>query len=114
MSYGHTEHWYTVDLMEVYDVIYAWRDLLDDFKKQYGGDTRIMMTEAYTNITFTMKYYESDDGLRKGSHIPFNFLLISDLNGKSSSQDFAHTISKWMDYMPASFSANWVVCYGMC
>lgn len=49
LSYGHLWHYNTVDLMEVYDVIYEWRDLLDDFKKQNGGDTRIMMTEAYGN-----------------------------------------------------------------
>lgn len=99
--------------MDVYDVIYEWRDLLDDFKKQFGGETRIMMTEAYANMTFTMRYYESDDGSRKGSHIPFNFLMISDLNGDSTAQDFSHTISKWMNYMPAGFSANWVVSYSL-
>lgn len=99
--------------MEVYDVIYAWRDLLDNFKKQFGGETRIMMTEAYANMTFTMRYYESDDGLRKGSHIPFNFLMISDLHGDSSAQDFSHTISKWMNYMPAGFTANWLVSFSL-
>ncbi|XP_070505133.1 maltase 2-like isoform X2 [Chironomus tepperi] len=108
-SYGHLWHFNTVDLMEVYDVIYAWRDVLDDFKKTYGGDTRIMMTEAYANMTFTMRYYESDDGTRKGSHIPFNFLMISDLNADSSARDFAHTVSKWMNYMPVGFTANWVL-----
>jgi alpha-glucosidase len=97
--------------MNVYDVVYEWRDLLDDFKKQHGGETRIMMTEAYANMTFTMRYYESDDGTRRGSHIPFNFLMISDLNGDSTAQDFAHTISKWINYMPAGFTANWVVSF---
>jgi alpha-glucosidase len=90
-------------------VIYAWRDLLDEFKKQHGTETKIMMTEAYANLTFTMRYYESDDGTRKGSHIPFNFLMIGELNGDSTAQDFAHTVSKWMNFMPAGFTANWVV-----
>lgn len=68
-----------------------------------------MMTEAYANITFTMRYYQSDDGTRKGSHIPFNFLMISNLNKDSTAQDFVHTLSKWMNYMPAGDTANWVV-----
>lgn len=94
---------------EVYDEIYSWRDLLDEWKETHGGETRIMMTEAYANITFTMRYYQSDDGLRKGSHIPFNFLMIGDLNKDSSAADFVHTISKWMNFMPAGATANWVV-----
>lgn len=94
---------------EVYDMIYSWRDVLDDWKNVHGGETRIMMTEAYANLTFTMRYYESVDGTRKGSHIPFNFLMISDLNENSSANDFVHTINKWMSYMPAKETANWVV-----
>lgn len=94
---------------EVYDIIYSWRDLLDEWKKSHGGETKIMMTEAYANMTFTMRYYQSDDGTRQGSHIPFNFLMISDLNKNSSAKDFVHTVNKWMSYMPAGETANWVV-----
>lgn len=94
---------------EVYEIIYSWRDVLDDWKNVHGGETKIMMTEAYANLTFTMRYYESEDGTRKGSHIPFNFLMISDLNENSSAKDFVHTINKWMSYMPAEATANWVV-----
>ena len=90
-------------------MIYSWRDVLDDWKTNHGGETRILMTEAYANLTFTMRYYQSDDGLRKGSHIPFNFLMISDLKTDSTAFDFAHTITKWMSYMPAGETANWVV-----
>lgn len=93
----------------MYDVIYSWRDLLDDWKKTHGGDTRVLLTEAYANLTFTMRYYQSDDGLRQGSHIPFNFLMISDLNKDSNAKDFVFTISKWMNFMPAGDTANWVV-----
>lgn len=50
---------------EVYEQIYSWRNVLDDWKATHGGHTRIMMTEAYANISFTMRYYQSDDG-RKG------------------------------------------------
>lgn len=111
LSYGYLNHWFTKDLPEVYDIVYQWREVLDDWQVTYGGETRIMMTEAYANITYTMKYYESDDGKRKGSHLPFNFLLISDLNKDSTAQDFVHTISKWMNFMPAGETANWVVSF---
>ncbi|XP_058816112.1 maltase 2-like [Topomyia yanbarensis] len=110
LSYGFTHHYYTKDMPEVYDMVYQWRTLLDDWKLTHGGPTRIMMTEAYANITFTMRYYRSTgDGVRSGSHMPFNFLLITDLNDASSAQDFVFTINKWLTYMPRDQTANWVI-----
>uniref|UniRef100_U5EX75 alpha-glucosidase n=1 Tax=Corethrella appendiculata TaxID=1370023 RepID=U5EX75_9DIPT len=109
LSYGFTHHYYTKDLPEVYEMIYEWRKLLDDWKEEYGGDTRIMMTEAYANLTFTMKYYQSDDGSSKGSHMPFNFLLITDLDIRSTAQDFVFVINKWLTYMDRDNTANWVM-----
>lgn len=58
-----------------------------------------------------MKYYESDDGTRKGSHMPFNFLMISDLNKYSKAQDFVAIINEWMSHMPTGETANWVVSW---
>uniref|UniRef100_A0A1S4GZS2 alpha-glucosidase n=1 Tax=Anopheles gambiae TaxID=7165 RepID=A0A1S4GZS2_ANOGA len=120
LSYGFTHHIYTKDLLEDYDMVYQWRALLDDWSREHGGDARIIMTEAYANITFTMKYYhaEEDDGdqpdgqprAAAGSHMPFNFLLITDLNRDSSAQDFVYTIQKWLTYMPrVGATANWVL-----
>ncbi|XP_055594366.1 maltase 2-like [Uranotaenia lowii] len=109
LSYAFTYHYYTKDLMECYDMVYQWREVLDQWQVENGGETRIMMTEAYANITFTMKYYGSGDGSRQGSHMPFNFLLITDLNQDSTAQDFAYTIEKWLTYMPRDKEANWVI-----
>ncbi|XP_055632787.1 maltase 2-like isoform X2 [Toxorhynchites rutilus septentrionalis] len=109
LSYGFTHHYYTKDLPGSYDLIYQWRDVLDDWKKQNGGPTRIMMTEAYANISFTMKYYRSADGTCNGAHIPFNFLLVTDLDRTSTAQDFVFAINKWLIYMPRDRDANWVV-----
>lgn len=94
---------------EAYDMVYHWRSLLDQWTLEHGGPTRIMMTEAYANITFTMKYYRSAEGARAGSHMPFNFLLITDLNQASSAPDFVFTVNKWLTYMPRDQNANWVV-----
>lgn len=103
LSYGFTHHYYTKDLPEMYDMIRQWRAVLDDWTHNQSGPTRIMMTEAYANITFTMKYYQA------GSHMPFNFLLITDLGQTSTAQDFVFTINKWLIYMPRDKDANWVI-----
>lgn len=104
---------------ECYNVIYAWRDLLDAWQDEHQTETKIIMTEAYANLTFTMRYYggssstNEDNNQRLGAHIPFNFLLITDLDRDSTAPDFIHTINKWLTYMPSTLSntisANWVV-----
>ena len=94
---------------EVYDIVYGWRDVLDEWKKAHGTESKIMMTEAYTNITNTMRYYVSQDGTRKGSHIPFNFQLVSNLNRESTANQFVSAINTWMSFLPAGSTANWVV-----
>ncbi|XP_059617991.1 maltase 2-like isoform X2 [Phlebotomus argentipes] len=108
-SYAFTHHHHTKDLPESYELIYHWRELLDDFKVKNGGDDRLILTEAYANISFTMKWYGSSDGRQRGAHIPFNFLLITDLNGNSTARDFVYAISKWMIYKPLGATPNWVL-----
>ncbi|XP_055375861.1 maltase 2-like isoform X2 [Condylostylus longicornis] len=107
-SYDYLNHWHTTNLKESYEMIYHWRDLLNKYKEENGGDTRILCTEAYANISFTVDYYEDING-RQGSQIPFNFLLIGELNENSDARDFIYTISKWLIYMPRNGIANWVI-----
>jgi alpha-glucosidase len=102
-SYGFLHHHYTKDLPEVYDMILEWRAVLDEWTAVNGGESKIMMMEAYANISFTMRYYEY------GSHLPFNFLLITDLKWESTAQDFVYVINKWLTYMPRGRTANWVI-----
>ncbi|XP_055681560.1 maltase 2-like isoform X2 [Lutzomyia longipalpis] len=108
-SYAFTHHYYTKDLLESYEMVYHWRELMDEFKAKNGGDDKIMLTEAYANISFTMKWYGSSDGTKLGAHIPFNFLLITDLNANSTARDFLYAISKWMIYKPLDAAPNWVL-----
>lgn len=61
------------------------------------------MTEAYTSLSNTTKYY------MYGSHIPFNFKFITDVNSTSTVQQFESTIQSWMSSMPQGQVANWVV-----
>ncbi|XP_058816114.1 maltase 2-like [Topomyia yanbarensis] len=108
-SYGYTHHIYTKDLPETYEVIARWRKLIDDYVKENGLETVIMMTEAYANLTMTMKYYESDDGTQLRAHFPFNFAMIENLEDKSKAPDFKFVIDRWLDNMPRGKVANWVL-----
>lgn len=84
-------------------MVKSWRNLLDAWTVEHQCETKIIMTEAYTDLKSVMKYYES-------TQIPFNFLLITDLNRGSSATDFVAQINKWLSYMPVEGTPNWVVC----
>ncbi|EFN63688.1 Maltase 1 [Camponotus floridanus] len=61
------------------------------------------MTEAYTSLENTTKYYKF------GSHVPFNFKFISDVNNVSKAADFKRIIDDWMSQTPNDESPNWVM-----
>jgi len=68
---------------------------------------RVMITEAYTSVKNTMRYY--GDGARLGAHLTFNFGLIIYLNDHSNAAEFKNVVSAWLDNMPEGKWANWVV-----
>ncbi|KAH8410915.1 hypothetical protein KR222_008910 [Zaprionus bogoriensis] len=103
----YTQHIYTQDLPETYDMVYQWRELVDEFHKENGGDQRLLMTEAYTSFENIIKFY--GDGVRNGSHIPFNFEFFTSINNNSKATDYVEHIEKWMNAMPAGVYANWVL-----
>ncbi|XP_059617630.1 maltase 2-like [Phlebotomus argentipes] len=106
-DYGFLDHIYTKDLDETYDMIYQWRELLDDWQKQHGGDTRIMMTEAWVDDELFTRYYGASG--REGSHMPFNFVLITQLNEHSKPSDFKRVIDERLRIIPDGKFANWVL-----
>ncbi|XP_034475194.1 maltase 2-like isoform X1 [Drosophila innubila] len=109
LSYDYTEHIHTKDLPEVLDMVQHWRQLLDDYTAKHPtGGTRIMMTEAYAGLRELADYYEDANGVR-GSHLPFNFNFISNVNGDSDARDFVYNVEKWLIYMPRGHAANWVM-----
>lgn len=61
------------------------------------------MTEAYTNLKNTTLFYQY------GSHVPFNFKFITDVNVTSKPQEFKTLIETWMKHVPSGQAANWVV-----
>ncbi|XP_055540587.1 maltase 1-like [Wyeomyia smithii] len=108
-SYGYTHHIYTKDLPETYEVIAHWRQLIDDYVKENNLETVIMMTEAYANLTMTMRYYESEDGTQQRAHFPFNFAMIEDLNQDSTASYFKFIVDRWLENMPRGKVTNWVL-----
>jgi len=103
----YTQHIYTQDQPETIDMVYQWRELVDTFHEEHGGDKRLLMTEAYTSFENIMMYY--GNGVRNGSHIPFNFDFLTSINNASKAGDYVDHIKKWMDAMPAGVYANWVL-----
>lgn len=90
-------------------MMYQWRDVMDEYQRQNEGETRIIMSEAYANETLTMKYYQSEDGSRQGSHMPFNFVLINELNEWSTAADFKRVIDARIKALPSGRMTNWVI-----
>lgn len=73
---------------------------------------RILLTEAYTNLSSVMRYYQSDDGRRQGAHMPFNFLLVLDVDKESTAENYKYLIDRWLENLPSTEkTANWVVCF---
>ncbi|XP_041979537.1 maltase A1-like [Aricia agestis] len=104
---GTTMQLYTKDRIETYPVLYEWRDFLDQYNEEHGGDTRIFLSEGYANISMTMLYYGTESG-RRGAHVPFNFDFITMITNTSAARDFAYVIDHWLTYMPFGMTANWV------
>jgi len=66
-----------------------------------------MITEAYTSLENTMRYYGNETNL--GAHMPFNFGLIDRLNKYSNATKFNEAINNLLDNMPDGKCASWAV-----
>lgn len=110
LSYRYTYKHYTQDLDEMYDMVYQYRELVDGFQKEFGGETRLLMTEAYTNFTEYPRYFASrDDPNRLGSHMPFNFEPIQRLRNYSTPGDYQSIILEAIHSVPFGTRLNWVM-----
>ncbi|XP_055532651.1 maltase 2-like [Wyeomyia smithii] len=104
----YLSHIYTRDMPETTDMVYQWRAVMDEYKQQHGGDTRVMMTESWSNLDIVATYYE-DVNKRQGSNMPFNFQLILHLNKNSKASNFKTVIDSWLNIVPDQHVANWVL-----
>ncbi|KAF5298503.1 hypothetical protein FQA39_LY19224 [Lamprigera yunnana] len=98
---------YRNDQPETYDMVYQWRTLLDKYKQTHGGDTRVMMTETYSESEKLFPYYGNET--HNGAHFSFNFWFITKLNKLSNAGDIKSIIDQWYNDMPKKYTANWVL-----
>lgn len=100
-SYNHN---ITKDQPETYTLIESWRKFVDDYANESNRDEIVIMTEAYSSLANTLKYYNY------GSHIPFNFKYITDANIKSNAETFKKIADTWINGMPSDKGVpNWVM-----
>ncbi|XP_039275184.1 maltase A3-like, partial [Nilaparvata lugens] len=107
MSYLNMYHNLTTDWHETYDLIYEWRQFLDNYaSNSTDTHTRIMLTEAYSSPYYLMLYY--GNGTNTGAHSPFNFFLLQ-LSHESNATVYENLILEWIDNMPDDSWPNWVI-----
>lgn len=110
LSYDYIQHHFTQDLDEMYEMVYEWRQLADDFQMEFGGERRLLMSEAYTNSTEYPRYFKSrDNATRVGSEMPFNFVPLERLKNTSTAADFHRIINEVIDSVPVGTRLNWVM-----
>lgn len=105
----YLDHVYTQNLPETVDMVYQWRAVMDEYKQQHGGDTKVLMTECWSDLSIVKTYFQDENGVQ-GSEMPFNFQLILrlDKNNKKPN-DFKTVIDSWLDIVPNGHTPNWVL-----
>lgn len=104
-DYCYLEHIYTQSLPEMYDMIYQWRELLEEYSEPFP---RVLLTEAYVTLDRIMQYYNNGSG-RNGSHIPFNFELLAKINRASNGRQIRSIVENYMNHIPKGYEPNWVL-----
>lgn len=102
-DYDSLKHIYSKDQIGTYTILQTWRKAIDAHGKKLKGESKIILTEAYTSLTNTIMYYNY------GSNIPMNFMFITPLNNQSTTMDFKRHIDAWINNVPKGNLANWVV-----
>ncbi|XP_037717210.1 maltase A3-like [Drosophila subpulchrella] len=105
-DYTSLQHIYTKDQPENLEMVYEFRDVIEEFNAEMGGDDRVLLTEAYSPLDVLMQYYGNETHL--GSQIPFNFELVAKVTNSSDAYHYSELIHSWLDNMPEGQVANWV------
>ncbi|KAH8355097.1 hypothetical protein KR093_005411 [Drosophila rubida] len=93
---------------ETVDMVYQWREVLDDHRRIHGGNSSVLLIETYSPAWFTMQFY--GNRTVNGAHLPFNFNLITVMEKSGlSAANVQQAIDLWLQNMPAGRTANWVL-----
>ena len=68
-----------------------------------------MITEAYSNVKNIVPFYGTD--AEPGAHLPFNFLMITEVGRESNARTLRDMILSWYNSAPSGSWANWVVSW---
>lgn len=109
LDHEYLDHIYTMNMDETFEMVYFFREVLDLYKAQRGGNTKLLMTEAYSLPENVMRFYGRADGTRTGSQMPFNFIMINDVTVKSTATEMKSIIENWISLIPEGKSTNWVL-----
>lgn len=105
---AYLEHPYTQNLDETFEMVYQWREVLDEFKaSSEATDDLILMLEAYTPLENIIRLF--GDGERIGAQIPFNFEVLSNTFKDSTAADFHKYVMRFYDALPPNQFSNWVL-----
>lgn len=106
-DFCYLNHIYTNNLNESFDMVYHWREFLEKYRQENGGESRLLMTEPNDELEGMLRHF--GDGKRNGSHIPFNFYLLGSAKRNSKAADYKYFIETYMSKVPAGAEPNWVV-----
>ncbi|XP_039954323.1 maltase A2-like [Bactrocera tryoni] len=97
---------YTKDQWESTEIIYEWREFLDEYQRVNGGDTRAMIIEAYSEVDVLSNYITN--GTHVGGQLPMNFNFVR-LDENSTAETIETQANAWMDVIWTKHKmANWV------
>ncbi|XP_036334555.1 maltase A2-like [Rhagoletis pomonella] len=106
-DYTYYDHIYTKNQPENPELLYEWRQFLDEYHRLHGGDSIIQIAEAYAPIEDLSKYI--NNGTHLGSQLPMNFNFIQ-LTDTSTAEDVERLCNHWLDTMWTRHKlGNWVI-----
>lgn len=112
LSYDNLSHFRTKDLPENFQMLYKWRDTVDELGRKYNNQSFVLFSEAYIGkdkkdiYKEYKKYFGSKTN--KGAQIPFNFVFIDSITRESSVDDIKAAIDDTINNLPKNTQANWV------
>ena len=101
--YNSLIHNLTTNYPGIHEICRDWRSLVNQYSVQDRSE-KIFIGEIYDNIDTVMTYYGD---MSNEFTFPFNFFLLT--NSDWSGPNVNCLVRNWLDKMPASATANWVL-----
>lgn len=106
LNYDDMIHTYTTDQPEIFEIIYSWREFMDDYVEKNKSFSRIISTESYSKVDILMKYFGNET--KSGAQIPFNFAFVK-IDRNHVVDNIDESINNWLNNLPKNTVANWVI-----